>query len=202
VSCSEKPDPTSIAPPRDELPRSGKPAGRTFHGVFPSPVVAPPQGAASRRSGRRAHLLTRNLATFLEALQHTLCAPTQSRAAPSCPPHLARNHLFTPSKTAVLPLLWCQNTGRRAQNKHLRRCPSIASQHVSGSAPLSIAQQDPSLHSTQQQRESAPMIPSSALRCGGKTTSWGGSAQAHSWNQAQLQPRGIPWSRTARPEVS
>ena len=131
-----------------------------------------------------------------------LCAPTRSRAAPSCPPHLARNHLFTPSKTAVLPLLWCQNTGRRAQNKHLRRCPSIASQHVSGSAPLSIAQQDPSLHSTQQQRESAPMIPSSALRCGGKTTSWGGSAQAHSWNQAQLQPRGIPWSRTARPEVS
>jgi hypothetical protein len=139
---------------------------------------------------------------FLPALQHTLCAPTQSRAAPSCPPHLARNHLFTPSKTAVLPLLWCQNTGRRAQNKHLRRCPSIASQHVSGSAPLSSAQQDPSLHSTQQQRESAPMIPSSALRCGGKTTSWGGSAQAHSWNQAQLQPRGIPWSRTARPEVS
>ena len=55
-------------------PESGKPAGRTFHGVFPSPVVAPPQGAASRRSGRRAHLLTRNLATFLEALQHTLCA--------------------------------------------------------------------------------------------------------------------------------
>lgn len=65
VSCSEKPDPTSIAPPRDELPRSGKPAGRTFHGVFPSPVVAPPQGAASRRSRRRAHLLTWNLAEFL-----------------------------------------------------------------------------------------------------------------------------------------
>ena len=133
VSCSKKTWPHFHRSSTRCTPESGKPAGRTFHGVFPSPVVAPPQGAASRRSGRRAHLLTRNLATFLSALQHTLCAPTRSRAAPSCPPHLARHHLFTPSKTAVLPLLWCQNTGRRAQNKHLRCLPKHRIAAVSGS---------------------------------------------------------------------
>jgi len=91
VSCSEKPDPTSIAPPRDELPRSGKPAGRTFHGVFPSPVVAPPQGAASRRSRRRAHLLTWNLAEFLTSTAaHAVCSNTIPRcsvlSSPPSPP--------------------------------------------------------------------------------------------------------------------
>ena len=68
-------------------PESGKPAGRTFHGVFPSPVVAPPQGAASRRSGRRAHLLTRNLATFLfSTAAHAVCSNTIPRCSVLSPP--------------------------------------------------------------------------------------------------------------------
>ena len=72
-------------------PESGKPAGRTFHGVFPSPVVAPPQGAASRRSRRRAHLLTWNLAEFLTSTAaHAVCSNTIPRcsvlSSPPSPP--------------------------------------------------------------------------------------------------------------------
>ena len=73
------------------------------------------------------------------ASQHTLCAPAQSRADPSCPSHLSHQHLFTPGKTAVLPLLWCQITGRWAPIRHLRRCPSTASQL----SPDRTAQQHP-----------------------------------------------------------
>ena len=58
-------------------------------------------------------------------------------------------------------------------------------------APLSSAQQDPSLHSTQQQRESAPMIPSPTLRCGGKTTSWRAQRKRIAGTRLSSQPRGF-----------